>query len=208
MNDPTWKSMHEHEDIPYKVENIRKRILTSWSRTAVQHNANNQDLGDTTTAEIAQGYLHCDRLTALRNLSIRYPMLPEDNFVNLGEQRAEQDAEFRKMYKNGQLKRASSKAGPKTVGALSSSDHGKAGNATKKAADTMVLEEMRKDLIDTLSRLDGLAAEDVLGDMTAANAGPSPELLRSSLLAGTRVGSSGSSKLNYLLSEVSVLSIA
>lgn len=191
--------MHDHEDVPYQVENIRKRVLESWSR---MDNQPDPSAEEEKAEDIVRGYMHGDRLTGLRNTAIRYPLLPEDNFVNLGDQRAEQDAEFRKIYKNGQLKRAS-KSGLKTAGALSSSDHGKAGNATKKAADTSVLEEMRKDLMDTLSRLDsGLSGDDASGDMTAANTGPSPELLRSSLLAGARVGPSGSSKLNYLLNEV------
>ena len=149
-----------------------------------------------------QGYIDCDRLTALKHLAIRHPLRDEVFFVEKGQERVAQDQQFRESYKEGRKRQ---KEPNKSSSLLHSSDHGKAEAASKKATQTHTLNAMKKDLVETLSRMDsesGSATGIGIEDMTDANAMPSSTLLSSSILAGTRIGSSASSKLNYLLADV------
>lgn len=119
------------------------------------------------------GYIHPDRLRSLRDLVLDKPLISEDSLVQSGEENAKEDTVKRKEYEES-LKRKKGGTGGK---AAESSSRLKATQAAKKAAEPSAVQEMK------------------YADRPSA-------LVSSSHIARTRLGSSASSKLNYIINEV------
>ncbi|KAJ3576884.1 hypothetical protein NP233_g125 [Leucocoprinus birnbaumii] len=211
-SDPLWRIFQTHEDIPYRVSGMPDRILEAWSRTPGAARADETGLA---------GMVHADRLLKLQSLVTSRPLMSEDLLVEQGADVAEADLElreaFEKAWKRNKNKRKYTQSNSK-AGAVTSSEATEvhAGfmveNAAKKAAAPDTLKEMRKELDQSLARLEqdepegdsatkGTEASTAEVNASALGGAPSA-LLRSSVLANTFLKSSASSKLNYIINEV------
>ncbi|KXN91423.1 DNA repair protein rad5 [Leucoagaricus sp. SymC.cos] len=155
-------------------EDIPYRVYKMSERI---HNAWSRTLGLDSQAESHfTGMVHADRLLKLQSLITAQPLMSEDLLIEQGAEVAKTDMEHQ--------------------------------NAAKKAAAPDTLKEMRKELDQSLAKLERDEEEDnstgVAAVTSNANAGgnvPSV-LLGSSVLADVVMGSSASSKLNYIINEV------
>lgn len=195
-----------HEDVPYRVYKMSHKIFDAWTRTPGAHPANDPTL---------VGFLHADRLLKLHDLIISRPLMSEDLVVEQGAEVAKTDMELRKAFEEA-YKRNKNKHNRKYTHSNTKPDATEvhAGfmveNAAKKAAAPGTLKEMRKELDQSLARLEkDEEDEDSIPAVPAPNDGPDTStgnvpsvLVRSSVLADVFVGSSASSKLNYIIQEV------
>lgn len=209
-----------HEDIPYRIYNMPEKIFNAWTRTpGSPHITGNATL---------VGFLHADRLLKLYNLIVTRPLMKGDAIVEQGLEVAKTDMELRKAFeeaykrKNKHNNRKYTSVNP-TAGGTAKSDatevHAEfmVENAVKKALASDTLKEMRKELGESLAKLErdeeeeggSSAHADTNDTITGTSPGsgttsaPVPSVLvRSSPLAKVIVGSSASSKLNYIIDEV------
>ncbi|KAF9449589.1 hypothetical protein P691DRAFT_702942 [Macrolepiota fuliginosa MF-IS2] len=213
-SDPLWRRIQTHEDVPYRIYKMSRTVFNAWTRTPESSSPTNPTL---------IGLLHADRLLKLHDLITSRPLASKDVIIQQGAEVAETDMELRKAFEDT-YKRSKNKHNRKYThvgtkpGAAAGSDATEvhAGfmveNAAKKAAAPDTLKEMRKELDQSLAKLEKDDDDDVKGDTSAApgptdsvdpSTGSAPSvLLRSSVLADVVVGSSNSSKLNYIINEV------
>ncbi|KII88156.1 hypothetical protein PLICRDRAFT_175794 [Plicaturopsis crispa FD-325 SS-3] len=199
--DMLWRSMHDREDVPFRVHNIPQTVYAAWTRSA---------LGPAQDTQYSK-FMHPDRLRKLRDTMLGRPLMREELVVEMGQVIAEQDREMQlflaeaERLKDGKSK----KTAHRPVGSVNS----KAADPTKGAASPEKLDEMLKELEYARKRLEALAEADeatVPGPAATSFAstnstavdGMKAGLLASSPLANIRVGASASSKLNYILNEV------
>lgn len=213
--DPVWRLIQNHEDVPYRVYDMPHKIFNSWTRTPGFKEINDPSL---------RGLLHADRLLSLQSLIFSRPLITETLILEQGSEVAKTDIEHRQAFeesfkrnKNKHSRKYShSTVKPGAVSAVASADskdvHAgfKVENAAKKAMAPNTLKEMRKELDQSLAKLEKEEGEGEIASVnTESNAvsGSAPSvLLRSSVLAGVAVGSSASSKLNYIINEVGSIS--
>jgi hypothetical protein len=218
--DQVWRLIQTHEDIPYRVYQMPPRILNAWSRSpGLEH----------TVDSVIPSLVHADRLLKLLSLVIARPLISEDLLVQKGTEVARMDLELRKAFEESYQKNKNKPSrkysqGSSKAGAATSSEAAEvhAGfmveTAAKKAAAPDTLKEMRKELDQSLARLERDEDDDssveggtVTGSSetrvtNALDSVPSV-LVQSSVLANVVVGSSASSKLNYIINEVRTYSI-
>ena len=157
------------------------------------------------------GFLHADRLLKLYDMVIQRPLIRENAMIEWGCAVAKRDEAFRKAYdeslhrKNRGRKKGKAHNEDYAPGSMM------ADNFSRKASAANTLKEMQKELDATLTRL---STEEDMDDEWFANrpeimvpAPPSPSrhvstLVASSPLAKMRIGSSASTKLNYIINEV------
>lgn len=191
--------MQRHEDVPYRVFDMNERIYQQWSRTSGVEPG---------SAPNQTGFLHADRLLRLHEMVVRKPLAKEEKIIQWGEYITERDLAFRKSYEESQ--RRKNKGRKRTRGANddTSPESRMADNFAKKASAADTLREIQRVLEITLKR-----------EMEEDNEGPSSNvpldeqtsrpsaLLASSPVKGVHIGSSASSKLNYILNEVRTMDI-
>ncbi|EKM82385.1 hypothetical protein AGABI1DRAFT_67996 [Agaricus bisporus var. burnettii JB137-S8] len=196
--DPVWRSIQNHEDVPYRVYDIPHKIFNSWTRTPGFKEINDPSL---------RGLLHADRLLSLQSLIFSRPLITETLILEQGSEVAKTDIEHRQAFEES-FKRNKNKHSRKY--SHSTVKPGAVENAAKKAMAPNTLKEMRKELDQSLAKLEkeeGEGEGEIASVNTESNAvsGSAPSvLLRSSVLAGVAVGSSASSKLNYIINEVMI----
>ncbi|KAJ6531108.1 P-loop containing nucleoside triphosphate hydrolase protein [Mycena capillaripes] len=94
-NDPLWRALQGHEDVPYRVYDLKQPIFEAWTRAALSIDSNDR---------LFCGYMHPDRLRELRNRVLSQPLISEDALLEAGAYTAEQDAK-RRAYMQEELKR-------------------------------------------------------------------------------------------------------
>ncbi|KAF5373603.1 hypothetical protein D9758_000961 [Tetrapyrgos nigripes] len=201
---PLWRSIQSSEDIPYLVHGINPMIFKSWSR-----------LPDNTWVKggLTTGYVHPDRLIRLRQLIIRNPLISVTKVTYLGEMASAKDLEHRKAYqemvrrkegKERKDRKSERSKLPKHIPVKQQDTHNSTGlfNSSKTAASSDTIKEMQQELQASLARLE--MEEGVLDPsaIPSPNATQPSALLHSSVIAGVRVGSSASTKLNYIINDV------
>ncbi|KAF8912126.1 hypothetical protein CPB84DRAFT_1761324 [Gymnopilus junonius] len=196
MEDPLWKAMQDHEDVPYRVYGLDERVYSAWTRTP----------GQEPHADFEQtGFLHADRILKLHDMIIQKPLIKEDDMAAWGRTVAQRDSIFRKAFEESQRR--------KSKGSRKKSKHNDeltaeslmADSFAKKASAVDTLKEMQAELDATMTRLQR-EDEDDDGSLSTPQVGspikrPSA-LVASSPLTKMRIGSSASAKLNYIINEV------
>ncbi|KAF8077645.1 hypothetical protein FPV67DRAFT_1462505 [Lyophyllum atratum] len=195
--DPLWRAMQSHEDVPYRVSGISRRIFQAWTRTPRPEPGYNEAL---------IGFIHSDRLLKMQDLIVNRPRMSEDMLVEYGGAVAADDLLLRHLYVESQ-KGKDRKANTKVKPHQDEINAGlKAEGAAKKARDPNTLKEMKKDLDFAMAQLNDYEAEDghstPLPTATPAFEFHGGSILSTSLLGSARLGSTGSSKLNYIINEV------
>ncbi|KAF9010299.1 hypothetical protein BDZ89DRAFT_1078237, partial [Hymenopellis radicata] len=184
--DHLWRSIHAHDgDVPYRVTNMSNTMFNAWSRTTFP---------DTKTKE---RFIHGDRLIALRDSIVRQPLIPEFRLVDIASALTERDEVQRKFLDEVTRKQDAKKRKQTQVTA-----------SAKKTASPEMIQDMKKELDAALKRLEHLETHEEEMPSSPASHGS----LRTELASGTlvtvsphrniHVGSSPSSKLNYIINEV------
>jgi len=186
--------MQGHEDVPYRTYGIERGVFDAWTRTP-QHKPYNGSM---------VGFMHADRLLKIRDMIICRPRISQENLIELGNSVAGKDRQHRRQFQESQ-KSSRRKAGRKLTSHQDDSNATMmAEHAAKRARDPGTLREMKKELDVAIARLDSVEDEDPIQprNPTESFGIPAGSLLATSLLGTTRLGSSTSSKLNYLINEV------
>lgn len=163
-------------------------LLNVWSRT---HSNTDEE------------WMHLDRLLRLRNAVNLRPLGTEKFFIELGEEVAKADEIFRLQLKK--KKRASPNAGlVNRISKISEGEHKKVLLASALATSLEMIKEMQEELDMAILRME----DESNGEEVAAVTQRQPStLLSKSVISPTRVHSSASAKLNYILNEVRLLAI-
>ena len=182
--------MQAHEDVPYRVCQMKEDIYHAWTRTPGKEPSSKPE---------QSGFLHADRLLKLYDIVKKKPLIPQPALIELGHRVTIRDQAFRRAYEESQRKR---KARKNTKHNEESSQM--ASDFAKKASAAETLREMQQELDATLARL----AKDEDENSTVNHNPIQPDvnhlsrLAALSPLATTRIGPSASSKLNFIINEV------
>ncbi|KAG5644225.1 hypothetical protein DXG03_008820 [Asterophora parasitica] len=195
--DPLWRAMQSHEDVPYRVMGISRNIFEAWTRTPQPEETYNRS---------QVGFMHSDRLLKMQDLIIHRPRIAEAAFIEEGENVVANDELLRRLYiesqKGKDWKGQKAKPHQDEINAVL-----KAEDAAKKARDPTTLKEMQKDLDNAMTRLNDHEGEEDQGHAELL-AGSRPfefhggSILSTSLLGSVRLSSTASTKLNYIINEV------
>ena len=189
-----------HEDVPYRVFEMKDNIYLAWTRTP----------GSEPSCKSEQtGFIHADRLLKLYDILKKKPLISQPALVELGDRIAIRDQAFRRAYEESQRKRKGRKNTKHNDDFNSSSQSQMADNFAKKASATDTLREMQEELDAALTRL-AKDEDDTEQNSTVEHILMQPQVNRpilsnlaaASPLATTRIGPSASSKLNYIINEV------
>ncbi|KAJ7766642.1 P-loop containing nucleoside triphosphate hydrolase protein [Mycena metata] len=195
--DPLWRGLQSHEDVPFLIHNLSPAIFQAWTR--ISHPVESHD-------SRLCGYIHPDRLRGLRNLVLGQPLITEGSLIETGAYVAEQDTKQRAAYQE-HLKRKKGSKPSSSRGHEESASRLKATQAAKKAADPNTVREMQQELAVHIG-IDSDISMPQLHDRTRVRVNVPSVLVSKSHLANTRLGSSGSSKLNFIIDEVMKYSAA
>jgi len=196
LEDPLWKLMQAHEDVPYRVSHMKEPIHNAWSRTPGNEPSCNSN---------QTGFIHADRLLGLYHILEEKPLISEPALIELGHRVGIRDKAFRKAYEESQRKRKGRKNSKHNEELSVSSQSQMVDNFAKKASATDTLRDVQRELDATLARLAKDEDDHEQNSTIGPNSAIQPRisnLAAASPLAMTRVGSSASSKLNYIISEV------
>ncbi|KAJ6501924.1 P-loop containing nucleoside triphosphate hydrolase protein [Mycena sanguinolenta] len=182
-DDPLWCALQNHEDVPFRVYDLKQPVFEAWTRTTHSPDP------DHTLYSQCCGYIHPDRLRELKNHVLKQPLISQDALITKGINVAEEDAKMKAFYLESLKRKRTSKS------SHSQEDSGsrKATQAAKNAADTETMKKVEKELAALSSDSSPPARNDVHR--------PSA-LVAKSHIANTRLGCSASSKLNFIINEV------
>lgn len=193
-----WKSIHAHEDIPYRVYNMPQMIFEAWTRTELK-------LGHTPPEELtavdspAMVLMHPDRLAKLRKAILSEPLISTTQLAQWGNAIGSEDRQNRELYlENQKIRKKNRRRGkdsdnPKTKTTLDS--------VWKITSAGKMKEERVLHLAQEKQKQKAFFEE----DRTVLNSSTPDDALAAkatSPLAGVRVGQSASSKLNFIIAEV------
>jgi hypothetical protein len=198
--DPLWRAMQGHEDVTYRIHAIESGVFNAWTRTPQPELHPEPSFINNSLV----GFLQADRLLKIRNTIISRPRISRENLIELGSSVAFEDRQIRQQFL------VSQKSANRKVGRKSAAHHDDnnatimAENAAKKARDPSTIKEMKKELDVAIARLDSAEDEDlpIRPSNATGSSGAPASLSATSLLGKTRLGSSTSSKLNYIINEV------
>ncbi|KAJ6526270.1 SNF2 family N-terminal domain-containing protein [Mycena vulgaris] len=173
--DQLWRMIQTHEDVPYRIYNLKYKIFEAWSRTP--------HCEDVEPGEAFAGYIHPDRISKLRRLILNQPLLSEEALISHGDYTAEQDTKQRAYYLASLSKKESKSSGPPS-----------SRKVTESAVDPNTLKAVQKH-VESIS-------EEFNTPIPTNDVQHPSALVSQSHIASTQVGSSASSKLNYILNEV------
>ncbi|TFK61006.1 hypothetical protein BDN72DRAFT_850036 [Pluteus cervinus] len=193
--DPLWRAMQMHEDVPYRVFGVNPLVFEGWSRMP---KGEDSDANPT-------GFIHPDRLIKLRQHVNARPLATIPNLVEEGQLIAEEDIKIRRLYEES-LRRKKSERRNKSNRQQDPNVTAKATTAAKRASATETLKEVQKELNTSLARADSEGQEQLSPSppqpLPIQHNQASSGLVLSSPVITTRIGSSASSKLNYIIKEV------
>ncbi|KAJ7029382.1 P-loop containing nucleoside triphosphate hydrolase protein [Mycena alexandri] len=189
--DPLWRALQSHEDVPFLIYNLSQTTFQAWTRIGPPVESHDPQLC---------GYIHPDRLRGLRNLVLGQPLISEGSLIEAGAYVAEQDAKQRAAYQE-HLKRKKGSKTSSSRGHEESASRLKATQAAKKAADPNTVREMQQELAVHIGADPGISVPQP-HDRGRGQVRVPSVLVSKSHLATTRLGSSGSSKLNFIIDEV------
>jgi hypothetical protein len=151
------------------------------------------------------GFMHADRLLKIKDAIISRPRISQENIIELGHSASSEDRRLRQQFQESQ-KSSSRRAGRKPTAHQGDSNATMmAENAAKRARDPGTLKEMKKELDVAIARLDNAEDEDppIQPPQTRESSRSPTSLLATSLLGKTRLGTTTSTKLDYIINEVS-----
>jgi SNF2 family DNA or RNA helicase len=194
--DSLWRKMQSHEDVPFRVYDLEEHVFNAWARTANLENRSSDRI---------TGFMHRDRLVKLRDQVLSRPLISVDALVLCGHAVAQEELEYRQLNMK-RLNSRKKKSRPDQKGhSKEITTQSKAARWAKSGAGAEKIKEVRKELVAALKRLEGVPDGGDIMSSPSRNPRierPNSTLLSSSLLAHVRVGSSCSTKLNYILNEV------
>ncbi|KAG6900670.1 hypothetical protein C0993_005903 [Termitomyces sp. T159_Od127] len=193
--DSLWRAIQTHEDVPYRVTGLARRLFEAWTRTPKYESEHNG---------LSIGFIHSDRLLKMQDFVIRQPLISEDALISHGADVQANDDILRRLYVEslkGKDRRSASKVRPHEDEINAGL---KAEDAAKKARNPETLKEMKNDLDIAMTRLNDPAEYDEIRSSEIADPSSTlPEnILSASLLGPVRIHSTASSKLNYIINEV------
>ena len=192
VEDTVWRQMQNTLEVPFRISNVPDSIRTAWSRFDA--------------IKSSDYFLPPARAIRLREVVFRQPLISEKRLLEHAE--ATKDAErVRVLLFEAKTQRL------KKSGKNKFNEDGQRGarasEVRKLAESPEKFEEILKEYKKAEERLNHDEELDDVADDLHQNAGSVPaqgsRLLRDSLIANVRIGNSTSSKLNYILQEVSNL---
>jgi len=187
--------MQLHEDVPYRISHLNESIFNTWTRTPFRE----PDADSTQT-----GFLHADRLLKMYDMVTKKPLIREEQMIEWGRLVIVQDNLQRRAYEESQ--RRKDKRHRKSRHEDKSHASQMANNFAKKASAMDTLKEMQLELDSTMKRLEKEDDDDNTSVLPSTSHGSPTKrpsiLIASSPLTKLRIGSSASSKLNYIINEV------
>ncbi|KAK7038234.1 helicase C-terminal domain-containing protein [Favolaschia claudopus] len=178
--DPLWRTLQGNMDVPYRVSELERPIFEAWTRT--KHTL------DPDSSAPSCGFIHSDRLRALRNIVLSKPLISKDGLVEAGIQTAEEEAKQKAELDALKRKKSSRNYDEKP-------NQIKATQVARKATDPNMVKEVQKELATKV-------AVDFDSPRPQANIPHVPRpsaLVAKSHIANTQVGCSASSKLNFVV---------
>lgn len=199
--DQLWRSVQDHEDIPYRVYQMNEQVYHAWSRTPGCRLESDPNF---------RGFLHADRLLKIYGLILHRPLIPEELLVTEGMKVNIKDRAARKAYLESQKRKSNKSHHHRSARSHDDAFSQMVDSAMKKAAAPETLKEMQKEL-DTSMALENIADDDECSSTPIPTPAPASgqsglpllsDLVRNSPLVNVRIGSSASNKLNYIINEV------
>ncbi|KAH0583510.1 hypothetical protein H2248_009137 [Termitomyces sp. 'cryptogamus'] len=196
VEDPLWRAIQTHEDVPYRVTGLSNRLFTAWTRTLRPESGHDESF---------VGFIHFDRLLKMQECVIQRPLISENDFIACGFEVQANDIQLRRRYiesLKSKDRKSATKVRPHEEEINASL---KTEDAAKKARNPETLKEMKEDLNIAMTHLNDSVDDD--GIPPPRTSDPSPNLpgeniLSASLLGPVQIRSTASSKLNYIINEV------
>jgi hypothetical protein len=185
--------MQTHEDVPYRVYNLEEHIFDAWTRTNGL---------ETMGFKSSTGFIHPDRLIKMRSQVLTRPLITPDAMVQCGYAIARQDHEDRRPYQMLPKSPKKKSKSDQKAHSKETASHSKAVQWAKSGAGAEKIQEVRKELAAALRKLEDVPDHQSAILPVIKTVHPNSRLLSSSLLSRVRIGSSCSTKLNYILNEV------
>jgi hypothetical protein len=188
--DSLWRSMQSSIYVPFRIYNLEEQVFNAWTRTkGSEFLIYNSPIG----------FIHADRLCKMRDHALARPLISINDMVRRGNEIAKEDFEhlqLEEVLDRRKKPRSDQKAHTKGV------SQSKAARFAKSGAGAENIQEIRKELAAALRKLEDVPPEGSTKLSTSPPVEQATSCLLSSLLARARIGSSCSTKLNYLLNEV------
>jgi hypothetical protein len=164
------------------------RVFDAWTRTPV--------LNYPLRSASLIGLMHPDLLIEMRSMVIKRPLISEDNMIDWGHAFLEKDRKQRRLFEEAvRSPKKKSKADQKEA-----NNQSKAVQWAKRGTRAEKIQEIRKELAKALEKLE--AFDDTSSSRPMTTRPESRPVLLQSHLTPVRVGTSCSTKLNYILNEV------
>ena len=193
--------MHTYEGVPFQISGISRPLFNAWTRIGRQDN-------QCTEETISQGFIHSDHLVKLLQTVLDQPrFISFVDLVDKGVRADKEDCETRKLNQEQPKK---SKRGRRDAGELvvQHSEH------LQKGVDPDKMKEVQQELQVAQQLRIALLEENEENDVTTLRPSAPPSgkslrtkvaLLRASPISGLRIGQTVSSKLNYIIRDVSLV---
>ena len=187
VQDPLWRAIQSHVDVPYQVFRMSPHVLKAWTRIHV--------CDDASRLSSLVGLMHPDRLLKLRHLVVNRPLILEERVIEWGDMVVDQDETQRRLVEEEEYKKFKKKQKHEM---RDLNNQLKAAEWAKQGARAEMIQEIRMELAKVLKKMEDFPQrpEPVERDRRHA--------LPPSVLSSVRIGTSYSTKLNYILNEVRI----
>ena len=197
MEDTLWRQMQHSLEVPFRISNVPKDIRDGWSRFEIKAPNLNSDY-----------FLPPSRAIRLREVLFRQPLISQLRLLEHAEmvKEAERAQSMFFLAKTQRLKKSG-----KNKFNQDGQREALADEVRKLAESPDKFEEIMNEYKKAEERLQRETEDHIEEDHDSNTTGPAPaqgsRLLRQSLLASARIRNSVSSKLNYILNEVSYIEL-